>query len=127
MAAQDFWRYWNNLLDLTKLPEHSNLRMFKSNIMPTWEDTANKRGGKFVPLHTRPSRPSRVASLIMPFEHPRSSTITGSTTGLVARDTAKTSNSMCAKEAHTLRTRRSDSQCTFICPEGDDADSLEPS
>jgi translation initiation factor 4E len=46
-TVQDFWRYWNNMADVTKLPENSNLRLFKYGIRPTWEDVANQRGGKY--------------------------------------------------------------------------------
>lgn len=48
-TVQDFWRYWNNLIDNTKpLPESSNLRMFKQGITPSWEHPANAQGGKWI-------------------------------------------------------------------------------
>ena len=48
---QDFWRYWNNIVDPSKFPEGSNLRIFKHGIKPMWEDPANVGGGKWV-VHT---------------------------------------------------------------------------
>lgn len=46
-TVQDFWRYWNNIVDPTHFPANSNLRLFKSNIKPLWEDPANRDGGKW--------------------------------------------------------------------------------
>eukprot|EP01114_Cavostelium_apophysatum_P019000 TRINITY_DN5992_c0_g1_i1.p1 TRINITY_DN5992_c0_g1~~TRINITY_DN5992_c0_g1_i1.p1 ORF type:complete len:402 (-),score=88.28 TRINITY_DN5992_c0_g1_i1:46-1251(-) len=42
-----FWRYWNNLDDVTKYPDGTNLRLFKSRIKPMWEDPSNQGGGKW--------------------------------------------------------------------------------
>jgi len=47
-TIQMFWRYWNNLVDVEKLAEGSNFRLFKAGIKPLWEDPANKHGGKWV-------------------------------------------------------------------------------
>ena len=47
-GLQNFWRYWNNLVDVDKLPEGANFRLFKAGIRPLWEDPANLNGGKFV-------------------------------------------------------------------------------
>jgi len=49
-TIQMFWRYWNNLVDVEKLAEGSNFRLFKAGIKPLWEDPANKYGGKWVIL-----------------------------------------------------------------------------
>jgi translation initiation factor 4E len=43
-TIQDFWRYWNNIVDIAKFPDYSNLRMFKVGIKPMWEDRANIEG-----------------------------------------------------------------------------------
>eukprot|EP00658_Telonema_sp_P-2_P005363 TRINITY_DN12006_c0_g1_i2.p1 TRINITY_DN12006_c0_g1~~TRINITY_DN12006_c0_g1_i2.p1 ORF type:complete len:285 (-),score=61.97 TRINITY_DN12006_c0_g1_i2:882-1736(-) len=46
-SVQLFWRYWNNL-PLARLPSGSNVRFFKVGIQPTWDDPANREGGKWV-------------------------------------------------------------------------------
>lgn len=46
-TVQDFWRYWNNI-DVTKFPSYANLRLFKKDIKPIWEDTHNVKGGKWL-------------------------------------------------------------------------------
>lgn len=47
-TIQAFWRYYNNIVDPAVFPAYSNLRMFKANIKPLWEDPANSNGGKWV-------------------------------------------------------------------------------
>jgi len=44
-SVQTFWQYWNNFMDVT-FPDDSNIRLFKNNIKPMWEDPANIRGGQ---------------------------------------------------------------------------------
>lgn len=46
-TIQAFWRYYNNIVDPAVFPAYSNLRMFKANIKPLWEDPANSNGGKW--------------------------------------------------------------------------------
>eukprot|EP01101_Sappina_pedata_P011834 TRINITY_DN8019_c0_g1_i1.p1 TRINITY_DN8019_c0_g1~~TRINITY_DN8019_c0_g1_i1.p1 ORF type:complete len:460 (-),score=140.59 TRINITY_DN8019_c0_g1_i1:117-1496(-) len=46
-SIQGFWRYWNNI-SFDRFSIGSNVRLFKKNIKPTWEDEANKNGGKLV-------------------------------------------------------------------------------
>jgi hypothetical protein len=46
-TVQDFWRYWNNI-DVTKFPSYANLRLFKKDIKPIWEDSHNVKGGKWL-------------------------------------------------------------------------------
>eukprot|EP00824_Muranothrix_gubernata_P004543 TRINITY_DN1576_c0_g1_i1.p1 TRINITY_DN1576_c0_g1~~TRINITY_DN1576_c0_g1_i1.p1 ORF type:complete len:727 (+),score=179.16 TRINITY_DN1576_c0_g1_i1:133-2181(+) len=47
-TVQDFWRFWNHVVDFEQLPARCNLRLFKHAIRPLWEDAANVQGGKFV-------------------------------------------------------------------------------
>jgi translation initiation factor 4E len=44
----DFWAIYNNLKPASKLPLNSNYHVFREGVQPMWEDTANKKGGKFV-------------------------------------------------------------------------------
>jgi len=44
-SVQTFWQYWNNFMDIS-FPDASNIRLFKNNIKPMWEDPANIRGGQ---------------------------------------------------------------------------------
>jgi len=38
-TVEDFWRYWNNInLPYNKLPSYFNLRLFKNDIKPLYED-----------------------------------------------------------------------------------------
>lgn len=46
-TIQGFWMYWNNLR-VNNLRENCNLRLFKSEIKPTWEDPHNRSGGRWV-------------------------------------------------------------------------------
>eukprot|EP00668_Euglena_longa_P043876 GGOE01058413.1.p1 GENE.GGOE01058413.1~~GGOE01058413.1.p1 ORF type:complete len:837 (-),score=123.00 GGOE01058413.1:561-2897(-) len=46
-TIQGFWTYWNNLR-VDNLRENCNLRLFKSDIKPTWEDPYNAEGGCWV-------------------------------------------------------------------------------
>jgi len=51
-TIQDFWRFFNNidytLKKMKKPPRKFNLRMFKHDIKPMWEDARNENGGKWV-------------------------------------------------------------------------------
>jgi len=47
-TVQNFWRFFNVLKDITQLPDHSNLSLFKEGVKPLYEDNANTRGGKWV-------------------------------------------------------------------------------
>eukprot|EP00013_Stygamoeba_regulata_P023573 CAMPEP_0177665892 /NCGR_PEP_ID=MMETSP0447-20121125/21294_1 /TAXON_ID=0 /ORGANISM="Stygamoeba regulata, Strain BSH-02190019" /LENGTH=695 /DNA_ID=CAMNT_0019172011 /DNA_START=190 /DNA_END=2277 /DNA_ORIENTATION=- len=46
-TVQNFWRYWNTM-ESHKLPNYSNLRLFKKGVKPMWEDEQNVNGGKWV-------------------------------------------------------------------------------
>ncbi|GAM20935.1 hypothetical protein SAMD00019534_041100 [Acytostelium subglobosum LB1] len=60
-SVQGFWRYWNNLLDVSLLPQNANLRLFKSGVDPTWEDPANQNGGKW----TLMCSPDQASNIVM--------------------------------------------------------------
>jgi len=47
-TVQGFWRYWNNIVDPSRFPNDSNLRLFKRGIKPMWEDASNIHGGRWV-------------------------------------------------------------------------------
>eukprot|EP01124_Arcella_intermedia_P009281 TRINITY_DN16049_c0_g1_i2.p1 TRINITY_DN16049_c0_g1~~TRINITY_DN16049_c0_g1_i2.p1 ORF type:complete len:459 (-),score=113.66 TRINITY_DN16049_c0_g1_i2:60-1436(-) len=44
-TVQEFWCYWNNL-EISKLPDNSNIRILKSNLSPSMEDVSS--GGKWI-------------------------------------------------------------------------------
>jgi len=46
-TIQDFWKYYNNIVDPQYFPSCSNLRLFKDGIKPLWEDSANANGGQW--------------------------------------------------------------------------------
>lgn len=52
LGLQEFWRYWNNI-NISSFPNNANLRLFKKGIMPTWEDPANAKGGRWVSIIRR--------------------------------------------------------------------------
>jgi hypothetical protein len=54
MKGQGFWRYYNNFVDPSSFPKGSNLRMFKGNIKPAWEDPNNVEGGRWVRAPSSP-------------------------------------------------------------------------
>lgn len=47
-SIQGFWRYWNSIMDIKKLPDNANLRLFKTGIQPMWEDPQCVNGGKWI-------------------------------------------------------------------------------
>jgi hypothetical protein len=52
-CCQEFWCYYNNVEPaLDRICKHGkfNLRLFKKNVQPIWEDPANRDGGKWVTL-----------------------------------------------------------------------------
>lgn len=46
--VEDFWAVINNIPAASTLVTGSNYHMFKKGIRPTWEDSQNKNGGKWV-------------------------------------------------------------------------------
>ena len=44
--VEDFWGIWNNVLSAEELITGSDYYYFKKDILPMWEDTSNKAGGK---------------------------------------------------------------------------------
>ena len=44
----DFWRIVNNILPASRLALNSNYHIFREGIEPSWEDSRNQHGGKFV-------------------------------------------------------------------------------
>jgi len=46
-TVEDFWRVFNNLKPASSLAQGSNYHIFKENIEPKWEDSANTKGGKW--------------------------------------------------------------------------------
>ena len=49
-TVQDFWRYWNNIVNISDFPELATLSLFKEGVKPLWEDPENAEGGKWVCL-----------------------------------------------------------------------------
>mmetsp|Transcript_26247 Transcript_26247/g.36964 ORF Transcript_26247/g.36964 Transcript_26247/m.36964 type:complete len:216 (+) Transcript_26247:167-814(+) len=47
-TVEDFWRVFNNIQPVSSLAAGSNYHLFKENIEPKWEHTANQHGGKWV-------------------------------------------------------------------------------
>mmetsp|Transcript_27204 Transcript_27204/g.64611 ORF Transcript_27204/g.64611 Transcript_27204/m.64611 type:complete len:193 (-) Transcript_27204:169-747(-) len=47
-SAEEFWSIFNNIQPSSALALNSNYHLFREGIEPTWEDGANKNGGKFV-------------------------------------------------------------------------------
>ncbi|KAM8956114.1 eukaryotic translation initiation factor 4E type 2-like [Lycaon pictus] len=49
--AVQFWRFYSHMVCPGDLTGHSDFHLFKEGIKPTWEDDANKNGGKgIIPL-----------------------------------------------------------------------------
>jgi len=46
-TVQDFWKWHNNLPDVSKLPPKTSYHLMKENIRPLWEDLNNVHGGSF--------------------------------------------------------------------------------
>ena len=47
-TVEDFWCLFNNVVAPTKLSMGSNFHIFKEGVLPMWEDSTNKDGGKWV-------------------------------------------------------------------------------
>jgi translation initiation factor 4E len=46
-SVEEFWGLYNNIVPPSALPQKANYYLFKENIIPAWEDAANKDGGKW--------------------------------------------------------------------------------
>ncbi|KAG9017125.1 eukaryotic translation initiation factor 4E [Tulasnella sp. 427] len=46
-SVEEFWGLYNNIVPPSQLPQKANYYLFKENIIPAWEDDANKYGGKW--------------------------------------------------------------------------------
>ncbi|KAG8757487.1 eukaryotic translation initiation factor 4E [Serendipita sp. 396] len=46
-SVEEFWGLFNNIVPPSSLPQRANYYLFKENIIPAWEDAANKDGGKW--------------------------------------------------------------------------------
>ncbi|KAG9009201.1 eukaryotic translation initiation factor 4E [Tulasnella sp. JGI-2019a] len=46
-SVEEFWGLYNNIVPPSQLPQKANYYLFKDNIIPAWEDEANKNGGKW--------------------------------------------------------------------------------
>ncbi|CAE6526655.1 unnamed protein product [Rhizoctonia solani] len=46
-SVEEFWGLYNNIIPPSKLPPKANYYLFKDDILPAWEDSANKDGGKW--------------------------------------------------------------------------------
>jgi len=46
-SVEEFWGLYNNIVPPSQLPQKANYYLFKENIIPAWEDPANKDGGKW--------------------------------------------------------------------------------
>ena len=47
-TVEDFWAVYSHIRRADKLPTTSDLHVFRGGISPTWEDEANKKGGKWI-------------------------------------------------------------------------------
>jgi len=47
-TVEDFWRYYNHMVKPSKMDNNANYHLFKKDIKPMWEDTANLKGGKWI-------------------------------------------------------------------------------
>eukprot|EP00164_Ancoracysta_twista_P000086 GFYU01000123.1.p1 GENE.GFYU01000123.1~~GFYU01000123.1.p1 ORF type:complete len:227 (+),score=73.10 GFYU01000123.1:30-683(+) len=47
-TVEDFWCLWNNIRVPTRLNSGSNYHFFKDGVEPKWEDSQNKKGGKWI-------------------------------------------------------------------------------
>jgi len=64
-TVEDFWCLWNNIKSASDLPAGSNYHVFKEGIEPTWEDTQNIKGGKWVVSIKNSQRDSQLNLLWM--------------------------------------------------------------
>lgn len=46
-SVEEFWGLYHNIVPPSQLPQKANYYLFKDNIIPAWEDEANKNGGKW--------------------------------------------------------------------------------
>ncbi|CAG7847838.1 SubName: Full=Related to translation initiation factor eIF-4E {ECO:0000313/EMBL:CCA77871.1} [Serendipita indica DSM 11827] len=46
-SVEEFWGLYNNIVAPSALPQKANYYLFKEDIIPAWEDPANKDGGKW--------------------------------------------------------------------------------
>jgi len=46
-SVEEFWGLYNNIIPPSSLPQRANYYLFKEDIIPAWEDAANKEGGKW--------------------------------------------------------------------------------
>jgi len=47
-TVEDFWRYYNHMVKPSKMDNNANYHLFKKDVKPMWEDTANVKGGKWI-------------------------------------------------------------------------------
>lgn len=48
-TIEEFWAHWGEMNKPHKLlPSYFTLRLFRKGVKPTWEDSQNANGGKFV-------------------------------------------------------------------------------
>lgn len=47
-TVEDFWSVYNNVMEPSRLGQQANYHLFKTGVMPAWEDDENKQGGKWV-------------------------------------------------------------------------------
>lgn len=63
-SVKAFWGLYNHL-NLDKMPVGANLRIFKSNIQPTWEDDKNREGGNWILVPRGEGRDQRAPGLLV--------------------------------------------------------------
>ena len=47
-TAEEFWHIYNNIRQPSEIEKKGDYYLFKQNIHPEWEDTANQRGGAWM-------------------------------------------------------------------------------
>jgi len=55
-TVEDFWRLYNNITPPDKLDDGHSYSLFKKGIHPTWEDSKNSSGGKWMVILKRETR-----------------------------------------------------------------------
>jgi translation initiation factor 4E len=47
-TVEDFWRYYNYIVKPSRMENNANQHLFKKDVKPMWEDSANVKGGKWI-------------------------------------------------------------------------------
>ena len=56
-SVEDFWAVYNHIQPVSSLPTGCDYSLFKKGIEPMWEDTANRKGGRWLLQTEKKQRP----------------------------------------------------------------------